>query len=123
MDTGAATGDRVVADFELSFNCRPISSLTPIMHGTQVSLSIAEINAEAEEALQQMIPRSNQMIDEKDRQTLDDALVILKRAMNKEAAALITKDQVSPQGLIATEFAENLAKLQAGIEALEKRRG
>ena len=63
------------------------------------------------------------MIDEKDRQTLDDALVILKRAMNKEAAALITKDQVSPQGLIATEFAENLAKLQAGIEALEKRRG
>ena len=54
---------------------------------------------------------------------MDDALVILKRAMNKEAAALITKDQVSPQGLIATEFAENLAKLQAGIEALEKRRG
>ena len=72
---------------------------------------------------EQMIPRSKQMIDEKDRQTLDDALVILKRAMNKEAAALITKDQVSPQGLIATEFAENLAKLQAGIEALEKRRG
>ena len=72
---------------------------------------------------EQMIPRSKQMIDEKDRQTLDDALLILKRAMNKEAAALITKDQVSPQGLIATEFAENLAKLQAGIEALEKRRG
>ena len=44
---------------------------------------------------EQMIPRSKQMIDEKDRQTLDDALVILKRAMNKEATITTARNLIS----------------------------